>query len=44
MSICYFIATVSFLEQLFFSSTAYQTDFRNGAKYIYMERNIMIVT
>ena len=31
---CYFIAMVSFLDQLFYSSTAYQTDFRNGTKYI----------
>ena len=35
MFICYFIATVFFGgDQLFYSSTAYQTDFRNGTKYI----------
>ena len=34
MFICYIIATVSFLDQLFYLSTAYQTDFRNGTKYI----------
>ena len=34
MFICYFIATVIFGDQLFYSSTAYQTDFRNGTKYI----------
>ena len=33
MFICYFIATV-FFNQLFYSSTAYQTDFKNGTKYI----------
>ena len=33
MFICYFIATVSFFDQLSYSSTAYQTDFRNGTKY-----------
>ena len=34
MFICYFIATVFFRDQLFYSSTAYQTDFRNDTKYI----------
>ena len=35
MFICYFIATVFFWgDQLFYSSIAYQTDFRNGTKYI----------
>ena len=36
MFICYckVFATVFFLDQLFYSSTAYQTDFRNGTKYI----------
>ena len=34
MFICYFIATYGiFLDQLFYLSTAYQTDFRNGTKY-----------
>ena len=33
MFICCFIVTVSFLDQLFYSSTAYQTNFRYGSKY-----------
>ena len=34
MFISYFIATVFILDQLFYLSTAYQTDFRIGTKYV----------
>ena len=43
MFICYFITTVFlFGDQIFYSSTAYQTDFRNGTNYICRERNMII--
>ena len=43
MFICYFNATVYlFGDQIFYSSTAYQTDFNNGTNYICRERNMII--